>query len=258
MVFDLQQAKQFITTTGLPAKPEMFSVTAGMGVPALETAKAQSLVVGSNIMSFKTGVDAGARQALTDSSLFAQLAAAKSIGNDPNPLAFFDAYFGTLVKIGWLIRQKETAELSYTADALDVHEAMIGVITSFLSPITGAAVAVLAVLKGLQKMSADTPFITLFNSQRHHESVSRFQFTYVYADEEQGLMARAMAFVLETDTQLTQILFFKLQSGEMSLRRSEGVLSIDGNALKALQPPLAAKMNAYREKYIAGVELDAV
>ena len=255
MVFDLEHAKQFLEATSLPTAPEVLGISDGMGMPELETSKQQSLVVGANVVSFTTGVEADVRQAITDSSLFAQLAAAKAVGTNTDPLVFFDAYFANLVAIGWVIQNKETAEFSYKGDAFDVHEAIIGVITAFLSPIAGAAAAVLAVLNGLHNMDEDAPFITLFNKQSRRGKIGRFQFTYVYPDPDHGLMAESMAFSLKADNTLTQVLFFKLQKGKTSLRRSTGSLAIDAEAMKTLRPQLTAKMNAYRSAYIASVEL---
>jgi DNA-dependent RNA polymerase auxiliary subunit epsilon len=256
MLFDLEHAKQFLTHASLPLIPDLpLEAVEGMGMPELETSRQQSLVVGSNVVSFTKGVEADVRQAITDSSLFAQLAAAKAVGTNTDPLVFFDAYFSNLVAIGWVIQAKETAEFSYKGDAFDVHEAIIGVITAFLSPIAGAAAAVIAVLNGLHKMAEDTPFITLFNKQSRRGEIGRFQFTYVYPDPEHGLMAEAMAFSLKADNTLTQVLFFKLKKGQTSLRRSTGSLSVDADAMKALRPKLSARMTAYRQIYIAGVEL---
>jgi len=256
MLFDLEHAKQFLANASLPMKPDISLAAAdGMGMPQLQTAKQQSLVVGSNVVSFTKGVEADVRQAITDSSLFAQLAGAKAVGTNTDPLVFFDAYFSNLVAIGWVIQAKETAEFTYKGDAFDVHEAIIGVITAFLSPIAGAAAAVLAVLNGLHKMNEDAPFITLFNKQSRKGEIGRFQFTYVYPDPDHGLMAEAMAFSLKADNTLTQVLFFKLQKGQTSLRRSTGSLSIDADAMKTLQPKLASRMADYRKIYIAGVEL---
>lgn len=254
MAFDLKHAKQFLAAASLPPVPLGAGVTDGMGMPELETTRKQSLVVGSNVVSFTIGVEADVRQAITDSSLFAQLAAAHEVGTNTDPLVFFDAYFSNLVAIGWLVQEQETAEFNYDGDAFDVHEAIIGVITAFLSPIAGAAKAVLEVLNGLHKMNADAPFITLFNKQSRRGAIGRFQFTYVYPDPEHGLMAKAMAFSLKADNTLTQVLFFKLQKGHTSLRRSTGSLSIDAQAMKTLRPQLAAKMNDYRSIYIADVE----
>lgn len=199
MVFDLEHAKHFLANTRLPSAPEILGIVDGMGMPELDTYKQQSLVVGSNVVSFTTGVEADVRQAITDSSLFAQLAAANAVGTNTDPLVFFDAYFANLVAIGWLIQKKETAEFTYEGDAFDVHEAIIGVITAFLGPIAGAAAAeaVIAVLNGLHKMDEDAPFITLFNKQSQRGEIGRFQFTYVYPDPDHGLMAEAMAFSLK-------------------------------------------------------------
>lgn len=258
MVFDLEHAKQFLANASLPLQPDnLLPAADGMGMPELETSRQQSLVVGSNVVSFTKGVEADVRQAITDSSLFAQLAAAKAVGTNTDPLVFFDAYFSNLVAIGWVIQAKETAEFTYKGDAFDVHEAIIGVITAFLSPIAGAAAAVIAVLNGLHNMDRDASFITLFNKQSRHGEIGRFQFTYVYPDPDpdHGLMAEAMAFSLKADNTLTQVLFFKLQKGQTSLRRSTGSLSIDADAMKDLKLKLSARMSAYRQTYIAGVEL---
>lgn len=255
MAFDLERAKQFLRSASLPKKPELLGVDVGLGMPALQPSQKQSLVVGSNVVSFTTDIDVDVKQAITDSSLFAQLAAASTVGHDDDPMVFFDAYFANLVTLGWLIQQKETQQFYSDETACDVHEAIIGVITSFLSPIAGAVEAVLAVLNGLHTMDADAPFITLFNRQSQHGEIGRFQLTYVYLSAEHGLMAKAMAFSFKADRERTQVLFFKLQKGKTRLRRSMGSLSIDPNAMKALQPQLTARMTDYRKLYIAGVEL---
>lgn len=112
MFFDLDHAKQFLATASLPLAPAHLGVVEGMGMPELEMSRQQSLVVGSNVVSFTTGVEVDVRQAITDSSLFAQLAAAKAIGTNTDPLVFFDAYFANLVAIGWMIQKRETAEFT--------------------------------------------------------------------------------------------------------------------------------------------------
>lgn len=255
MAFDLQLAKDVIASTDLPSAPELFGITAGMGMPDFETSREQSLVVGSNVVSFATGVDATLRQAVTDTSLFAQLAAEQAVKNDPDPLKFFDAYFNHLANIGWVIQSKQTAEVNYEGDTLEVHQAILGVITAFLSPVAGAVQAVLTVLSGLQDMNRNAPFITLFKKQSRHGNIGRFQFTCIYSDPEQGPTARVIAFSLQADNTLTQVLFFKLQRGKTNFRRSEGELTINAHALISLQPQLTTKLDAYHSAYIAVTEL---
>ncbi|MFY9995262.1 MAG: hypothetical protein WAK61_09735 [Leclercia sp.] len=253
MAFDTDKAKQFIADTNLPSKPEIFGFDGGL--PELKTTQDQALVVGSNAISFMAGVDAELRHIIMDSSLFAQLAASREVDVDTDPLKFFEAYFNNLAVIGWVIQKKESAEFTFEENTFDVHQAIIGVITTFLSPIAGAAKAVLAVLTGLRNMGRDAPFITLFNKQSRHGEIGRFQFTYIYSGPNHGLTAEVMAFSLKADNTLTQVLFFKLQKGKTSLRRSTGELSIDVDAMKSLGSQLNVKMKAYRSAYIASVDL---
>ena len=227
----------------------------GGGLPTFDPSKPQALVIGSDVVSFTVGVEADFRQAIADSALFAQLVALNKKGTAGDAMRFFDAYLTTLAGLGWLIQTREAATIKLQTDGFDVHSAITGVITAFLSPISGAAAAVLAVLDGLHKMNANEPFITLFNKRSHSQTLSRFQFTYVHNDPDHGLCAEIAAFALNADVGQTQVLFFKLNRNSSALSRSLGTLSIDTEALKELKPNLAAKVRDFRTRMIADATL---
>lgn len=247
------------TLIQLAELPEVAAFTAdapaGGGMPEFDMAKQQALVVGSDVLSFTVGVEAEFRKAIADSALFAQLVAIRKVGPNADPMAFFDAYFATLLGLGWMVQKRDTSEFTYKGDGFDVHEAAIGVITAFLSPISGAAAVVLTVLKGLQQMNSGKPFITLFDKQSRHAKIGQFQFTYVHKDPEHGLSAEIMAFALTADEVVTQVLFFRLKKGTTLLRRSLGTLSIDTAALSEISVNLAAKVKAFRTSLIAEADL---
>lgn len=253
-------ARTLIRTADLPAAEAFAADAEGAEEVAFATAREQALVVGADVVSFTTGVEADFREAITDSSLFAQLLASRKVGENADPLAFFDAYFATLLNLGWIVQQRDTAEIALDSQGLEVHEAVIGVITAFLGPLAGpvAVAAVVAVLDGLHKMDADKPFITLFDKRSRHGKVGRFQFTYVRNDAEHGLLADIMAFALTADETVTQVLFFKLHKGSTTLRRSLASLSVDTAALAALRPNLAARMRSFRTALIAEADLGPV
>jgi hypothetical protein len=255
----VNSARTLIATTELPPI-EAFAADAvgGTELPTFDPDKDQNLVIGSDVVSFTTGVDADFRQAITDSALFAQLAALHQVGPSADPMDFFDAYFAILLGLGWIEQSHDTATLDTSNTGLDVHKAVIGVITEFLAPIAGAAQAVIAVLNGLYQMDSSAPFITLFNQRSAHEKIGQFQFTYVQNEPGQGLIAKIAAFGLVAKDDVTQILFFKFGKQVTSLRRSRGSLSIDPEALKALKPNLAAKVMAYRAGLIAEADLGQV
>ncbi|WP_408591285.1 hypothetical protein [Novosphingobium sp.] len=257
---DLATARNFISLTDLPAA-SAFAADApasGGGLPDFDPTKEQSLVIGSDVISFGTGVDAEFRQAITDSALFAQLAALHKVGPNADPMKFFDAYFSYLLQLGWLVQQRDTSELEFKGGGLDVHQEIIGVITAFLAPIAGAAQAILAVMEGLRKMDQSQPFITLFNKRSARQKIGQFQFTYVQADPAKGILARMTAFGLDAHNTITQVLFFRLKNDYTSLQRSLGALSIDPATLTALRPNIAAKVLAYRQSLIAEVDLGPV
>ena len=227
----------------------------GGGFPTFDPSKPQALVIGSDVVSFTVGVEADFRQAIADSALFAQLVALNKKGTAGDAMRFFDAYLTTLAGLGWLIQTREAATIKLQTDGFDVHSAITGVITAFLSPISGAAAAVLAVLDGLHKMNANEPFITLFNKRSHSQTLSRFQFTYVHNDPDHGLCAEIAAFALNADVGQTQVLFFKLNRNSSALSRSLGTLTIDTEALKELKPNLAGRVKDFRTRMIADATL---
>jgi len=255
----IHEVRDVIATTELPAI-EAFAADAptGGGLPDFDAGKEQSVVIGSDVVSFGTGVDAEFRQAIADSALFAQLAALKEVGADADPMLFFDAYFRRLMQLGWLVQQRDTSELDVQGDGFDVHHAITGVITAFLAPIAGAAQAVLAVLDGLYQMNTSAPFITLFNKRSTRQKIGRFQFTYVRKGADNGLLAEMAAFGLTANEAITQILFFKIHKNRASVRRSLGQLSIAEDALRGIRAQLAAKVQAYRVSMIAEADLGPV
>ena len=260
MPVTISQARTALAKTKLPDVAHFAAdgAVAGMGMPNFDASKSQSVVIGSDVVSFGTGVEAEFRQAITDSALYAQLAALHIVGAKADPMTFFDAYFAKLMELGWLVQSRETSKIAVDGAGLDVHQAILGVITTFLAPIAGAAAAVLAVLEGLHKMNSDAPFITLFNQRSTSEKVGKFQFTFVRPDPAKGLLAEMAAFGLNADEKITQILFFKIHKGATAVHRSLGSLSIDPKQLSALRPNLAAKVLAYRQSMVAAAELGPV
>ncbi|MET0374730.1 MAG: hypothetical protein ABW128_10795 [Rhizorhabdus sp.] len=258
-MFDASTSRDFINRAELPSLAALGVDAGGAGgMPEFDAARAQALVVGSDVVSFTIGVEAQFRQVITDASLFAQLLALRKVGADADPMTFFDAYFETMLGLGWIVQERETAEIEDSGHGFDVHEAAIGVITTFLAPVAGAAAAVLAVLQGLHKMEADQPFIKLFDKRSRHAKIGRFQLTYVHQGPDHGLMAEIMAFALTAEQTVTQVLFFRLRKGDTTLRRSNARLSVDTAALTALRPNLAAKVLNFRQSLIAEADLGPV
>lgn len=254
--FDLHSARAFVAGADLPALAGGFALAAPDIV--FERAREQSLVIGSQVLSFDAGVEPEFREAISDSALLAQLVANKTVSATADPIAWFDAYFAVLGNIGWVTQARDTATYDITTDGMAVHEAILPVVTAFVGSIPGAVALVKLALESLKAMDADTPLITLFNRESQHARIGRFQFTLVRQDAGGGLLAEAMAFVLEADKTITQILFFKLSQTQSKLRRSLGSVSLNTAALTALRPVVRGKVQAYMAGYVAALDLGPV
>ncbi|UAK26327.1 hypothetical protein [Sphingomonas nostoxanthinifaciens] len=221
-----------------------------------DAAKQQSVLVGSDVVSFDTGVEADFREAASNCALLAQLAADKATSADADPMAWFDSYFSVLAHLGWVVQERDTASYQLGQDGLEVHQAILDVVSAFLGPVAPAALELVKLaLVSLQTMDAASPFITLFKRQTQHAKIGRVQFTAIHDAGNGGLLAEAMAFGLNADAQVTQILFFKLHNDHTLLRRSLGRLSLNRMAIQALAPQIKAKVLPFMASYVDALDI---
>lgn len=252
-LFSIDNASRFLKQVPLPAAPSLL----GLEEPKIdfEQAKQQALLVGSDVLSFDAGVEAEFREAVSDTALIAQLAATKQLGPNADPIAYFDAYFSIVGNLGWATQIRDTAEYKLTTDGAQVHEAIINVVTAFLGNAPGAVALVALTLNSLKKMDQGSPFITLFQRNSQNAQLGRFQFTTIRPDPTGGLLAEVMAFALEAEDKITQVLFFKLRQGKSRMRRSLGSMSLNRPAMTALLPALRAKVAGHLTNNLAQLEI---
>jgi hypothetical protein len=168
---DVQSAREFVKSVTLPeAPPVRFDIAKATPTP-FETAKEQASVVGSDVIAFAKGVTPETRGDIVNAVLLAQLVAKKSMA-EPQTLAevgaWYESYFDTLSRTGFVIQDKGFAEYHAKSDTFEAHEAIIEVATALLAGSPGALALVKTTLGALKKVSADSPWITLF----HRESQS--------------------------------------------------------------------------------------
>ena len=224
-----------------------------------DSAKQQSVVVGSDVVSFTQPVEAEFREAISDSALIAQLAANAKFDAKLDPIGWFDTYFGVLGGLGWTTQVRDTAEYKFKSDGVQVHQAITDVVAAFLGPLPGAAALIKLALDSLQSMDKDSPWITLFNRESQHAKIGRFQFTLIRRDEGDGkaLLADAMCFAIEAEKEITQILFFKISKNKTRMRRSLGTLSISQDSLMDLRPQVKQMIKDFRANFVLNLPLKA-
>lgn len=215
-----------------------------------QTAKDQAAVVGSQIVSFVSGVTAERRQAIADSSLLAQLVAKRRVPDPADVDAWYREYFDTLTQVGWVVQETNFAEYREASQNFEAHKAILAVATALM----GAAPAGLALLKttleALQSMDADNPWITIFSRESQSARVARFQVSLAEQAPDGQFIVRTMAFALKAQSEITQVLFFKARSSEAQLRHYSGNVTINTGVLDSVAADLKAKLAAHARDFI--------
>jgi hypothetical protein len=249
----VSSARKFVERVELP-KPKRSRDAVAAPIPVIgqifETAKDQAAVVGSEVISFVSGVTADRRDAIVNSSLLAQLVAKQKIGDPARIYDWYDAYFDVLTNIGWVVQDRNFAEYHESSQNFEAHKAIIAVATTLLGAAPTALALVASALKALESMDESSPWITIFSRESQNAKTARFQISLAEQDEAGQFFVSLMAFGLEARSSITQVLFFKAKANEATLRHYSGRVTIDTGVLDGVRDDIKAKLAAHAANYI--------
>ena len=251
-------ARDFVEGAELPEPPPLnFDIAKGPGFD-FDAAREQATVVGSEVIAFVKGITPEQRQDIVNATLLAQLVARKAVA-EPKTMAqvksWYDDYFDVLTNIGFVLQHRDFTQYEEHSDNFEAHQAILDVAATLLAGSPGALLLVKTTLEALQKMSADSPWITLFNRESQSANTARFQVSLVEQDENAQLLLSLIAFGLQARNTLTQVLFVKFKRNDVTLDSYSGKVTINAPVLAAVRDQLAAKLVAYSTDYIKGLSL---
>ena len=263
MTQTVTQARSYVQQLDIPAAPPEVEGEGPASRAAsvdfgFDSAKEQATVVGSDVVAFIKGITPEQRADLVNATLLAQLAAKKKVPA-PQDLAgvldWYQHYFDVLSNIGFVIQETGFAEYDEGADTFEAHEAILDVARVVLAGAPGALAVVIKTLESLRKMSADSPWITVFHRESRSAKTARFQVTLAEPDENGGLLVRLMAFGVEAEATITQVLFFRFKKNHATLRHHSGKVTINPTVLAGVRDDVAAKIAAHAKSFVAGLDI---
>jgi hypothetical protein len=252
MGIEAADARAFVKDAELPPEPprEFFATD---NQPIFDAAKDQATGVGSEVISFVTGVTPEARQDIVNASLLAQLVAKKKVPN-PDSLAdlsgWYNAYFDALTNVGFVIQDASFARYQETSDQYQAHEAILEVATALLGPSPAALALLKTTITALQKASGGEPWITVFEREARTARTGRFQISLVEEAADGQLLVSLLAFALEAKHALTQVLFFKFRKNEVTLEHNRSKVTINAGVLAAVRGAISTKLASHAAAYI--------
>jgi hypothetical protein len=251
----VQKAVAFVEGLELPQMPRRRRGLPASSAPdVFEETKNQSMVVGADIVSFVAGTSPALRGAIVNCSLLAQLAANRKVPSRDDIRAWYEAYFDTLEHLGWAVQERGFSEHRETGDDFEAHRAILSVAAVVLGPATTALAVVQSTLTAMKAMS-EGPWMTIFQQESQAAKAARFQVTVVEPVSNGGSMISLMAFELDATTTLTQVLFFKFRSTDITLRHSSGRVTVDRNVLAGASNAIATKVSQYIQSYVEAIPI---
>jgi len=224
--------------------------------PKFDSANDESVVVGSGMVSFKSGMSQPRRAAVANSLLLAQLVLKKQ-GVTPESPNWFHEYASVLANLGWLVETSDMSDYVTSDDGLDVHKAIEAVALALLGPgaLAAAAPLIKIALDALASMNSNTPWITLFNRETKSVNTASFQLALTDSAAEDKLTVSMMAFSLNSSMDITQVLFFKVSKNDAKLRQVATKAEINTSVLDSVQDTLRDKVTAFTTNYLSEVKL---
>lgn len=250
---DASAAVRFVEELKLPPEPRRTRGAVAAPVTFDSTADA-SYVVGSAIAAFAAGIPPATRELMVNSLLLAQLAANQKAARD-NLREWNDAYFNTLGNLGWVIQERNFSEHRESGDDFEAHQAILSIATVILGPAAPALAVVQSTLQAMKAMS-DGSWMKIFKRESQAAPKSpHFQITAAEKMAGGGVRISLMFFELEAKSTLTQILFFKFRSADVTFRHASGRVMIDAKVLNSVRGVMAKRLSAYTRHYVENVPI---
>jgi hypothetical protein len=255
MAIDVSIATEFIKSVDLSGTPRgiLPQDAAEQAGEIFDQTKAQAQVVGSALFSFTQGVDTQVREAISDSALLAQLVANKRASAEETPLDWFRVYSEVLQNVGWTLQDSGWTDYTANGTAVEVDEKIIEVMTVALGA-TPAALAILtSTIKALKAMAPNSSWIAIFSRESQKARLARFQIGIVDKDKDGDVFVSLLACLIQAESAITQVLFFKFKSSNATFQANSVKVSINRAALNDLGPKIRDRIRAYQADYLSTI-----
>ncbi len=245
-----KSAREFLNAARLPLPTREGFERAGE-IIGLNAQKDQAMVVASDIVSFMKDVSIEQREDFVNSSLLAQLVASEKVPDKTDIIEWYEAYFDVLENIGWVSQDRGFSSYTEEPDGLETHEAILKFAEVFLGHSPAALKNVVLTLEALTSMDSSKPWMTIFDRESKHAKTGHFQIALAERGDNDQFLVSLMAFSLKAEATMTQVLFFKIRTGEVELEKYFGKVAHNNEVLSSIRDPLKQKIAAYTNDYIA-------
>jgi hypothetical protein len=203
------------------------------------------VTIGSQMAEFSGKVPQSIRPAISNGLLLGQLAADKSTAGNPDLMAWFSTFNSVMKRIGWQSTLSELNEQTISDENAALHKAIIPIVTAIFGPGAAANSIIIAVLKGLESMDQDAPWITVFEQKSNKLNAASFGLSYVDSGAGGGATLKTAYFSVHGSQVLTQILFFKFESSDAKMKSAQCQMNLSPETIAISESTLQQKLGPF-------------
>lgn len=158
-----------------------------------------------------------------------------------------------LQNVGWTLQEQGFVDYTTHGTAAEVHEKILEVATAALAPSAAALAIITASVNALKGMAPNSSWLTIFNRESKKASIARFQVGLVSTDEKGDVFVSLLACLIEANSDITQVLFFKFRNAKARFRANGAKVSVNRASIDGLGDAIRAKTRAYQQDYLSGI-----
>lgn len=199
--------KKFVANLKLPPYIRFKGVESGLNaLESIEDGKPQAFVDHKSLISFVSAVSGQARKDILNSTLLAQRVADHHFPEDQDILKWYKRYMDVMTNIGWTYEQNDFSKYEADHNLFEMESAVVNILTAIVGQ--NLAVILTSTLDALKSLADDDGLLTAFEKNTHGLQKGHFQLGL--AVQENDVVSLSMgAFLLETDSEIKKIVFFK-------------------------------------------------
>jgi hypothetical protein len=148
-------------------------------------------------------------------------------------------------RIGWQVAESGLNQQTISDQNAELNKAIIPIVTAVFGPGAAAASIIIEVLEGLESMSQDSPWITVFEQKSNKANTATFGVSCVDVGAGGGASLKIAYFALQASSNLTQVLFFKFASSEATTKSGQRGMRLSPQMIAASETALENKVGPF-------------
>lgn len=218
-----------------------------------EEQPATGAVDGNIIASFVDGVTGQQKIDVLNSCLLAQLAANAKFRRAEQPVEWSQAYGTVLMNLAWVVPTFSFRNLRTSAQRFTIDQVILKLVQSFLTPDQISTLT--AVMEAMKTLENEDRRFVIFERNAKKQSDGNFQINSIGTSADGTLSMKFNAYAFDTNTEVTNILWFSFSGNNTSLKVSQSTFVLNEQVFARIREPIVEKLGNRAQDYIGGLEL---